>query len=97
MAPVPDPPERDVLLATLAAQRAHVLSTLDGLSDEALRRAVLPSGWTCLGLVRHLTPRRRGGRSRSSRACRSGTCAARSCTSSRRRPATPATSTSCAS
>src|SRR3954447_4748761 len=26
-----------------------------GLSDEQLRRPVLPSGWSCLGLVRHLT------------------------------------------
>jgi hypothetical protein len=25
------------------------------LSDEALRRPVLPSGWSCLGLVQHLT------------------------------------------
>jgi uncharacterized damage-inducible protein DinB len=47
--------ETDVLLATLRAQRAHVLGALEGLPDEALRRPVLPSGWTCLGLVRHLT------------------------------------------
>jgi hypothetical protein len=46
--------ETDVLLSTLRAQRAHVLGALNGLPDEALRRAVLPSGWTCLGLVRHL-------------------------------------------
>jgi uncharacterized damage-inducible protein DinB len=46
--------ETDALLATLNAQRRHVLGILDGLSDEALRRPVLPSGWTCLGLVRHL-------------------------------------------
>jgi Protein of unknown function (DUF664) len=32
-----------------------VLGVLDGLDDEALRRPVLPSGWSCLGLVRHLT------------------------------------------
>jgi Protein of unknown function (DUF664) len=42
------------LLSSLASQRNHVLGILEGLSDEALRRPVLPSGWTCLGLVRHL-------------------------------------------
>jgi len=42
------------LLAALNGQRDHVLGCLEGLPDEALRRAVLPSGWTCLGLVRHL-------------------------------------------
>jgi uncharacterized protein DUF664 len=47
-------PEAAALLATLRAQRAHVLGALDGLPDEALRRPVLASGWTCLGLVRHL-------------------------------------------
>jgi hypothetical protein len=28
---------------------------LEGLTEEQLRRPVLPSGWSCLGLVRHLT------------------------------------------
>jgi uncharacterized damage-inducible protein DinB len=46
--------ERDVLRATLDAQREHVLGILEGLSDEALQRAVQPTGWTCLGLVHHL-------------------------------------------
>ena len=46
--------ENKVLLASLTAQREHVLGILEGLSEEALRRPVLPSGWTCLGLVRHL-------------------------------------------
>lgn len=46
--------EITTLLATLNAQRDHVLGILDGLDDEALRRPVLPSGWSCLGLVRHL-------------------------------------------
>ena len=46
--------EIGALLATLDGQRGHVLGILEGLPDEALRRAVLPSGWTCLGLVRHL-------------------------------------------
>jgi len=35
-------------------QREHVLGILAGLSDEQLRQPVLPSGWSCLGLVHHL-------------------------------------------
>lgn len=50
-----DAAERDLLLRRLDGQRRHVLEQLDGLSDEQLRRPVLPSGWSCLGLVRHLT------------------------------------------
>jgi len=46
--------ETALLLDYLGAQRAHVLGILDGLDDEALRRPVLPSGWSCLGLVQHL-------------------------------------------
>jgi uncharacterized damage-inducible protein DinB len=50
-----DSPERALLIHRLVGQRRHVLEQLDGLSDEQLRRPVLPSGWSCLGLVRHLT------------------------------------------
>jgi hypothetical protein len=46
--------EAEVLLGALRDQRDHVLGILDGLDDAALRRPVLPSGWSCLGLVRHL-------------------------------------------
>lgn len=46
--------ECKLLLASLNGQREHVLGALEGLSDEALRRPVLPTGWTCLGLVHHL-------------------------------------------
>jgi uncharacterized damage-inducible protein DinB len=46
--------ETRALLDALTSQRKHVLGILDGLSEEALRRPILPSGWTCLGLVRHL-------------------------------------------
>jgi Protein of unknown function (DUF664) len=46
--------EQAALLEWLGDQRQHVLGVLRGLPDEALRRPVLPSGWTCLGLVRHL-------------------------------------------
>lgn len=46
--------EAAALLAYLRHQRAHVLGILDGLPEADLRRPVLPSGWSCLGLVRHL-------------------------------------------
>lgn len=48
-------PERDLLLARLAGQRRHILNQVGDLGEDQLRRPVLPSGWTCLGLVRHLT------------------------------------------
>jgi uncharacterized damage-inducible protein DinB len=46
--------ETKLLLDSLRIQRRHVLGILEGLDEGALRRPVLPSGWTCLGLVRHL-------------------------------------------
>ena len=46
--------ESGALLSSLNDQREHVLGILEGLPTEALRRPVLPSGWTCLGLVQHL-------------------------------------------
>jgi hypothetical protein len=47
--------ERQVLLRYLRGQREHVLKTLEGLAVDELRRQVLPSRWTCLGLVNHLS------------------------------------------
>jgi len=47
-------PETEELLYFLDMQRNHVLGILEGLSEEQLRRPVLPSGWTCLGMVKHL-------------------------------------------
>jgi hypothetical protein len=44
----------EALLASLTAQRRHVLGILDGLGDADLRRPVLPSGWSCIGLVQHM-------------------------------------------
>jgi hypothetical protein len=46
--------ERADLTAFLAAQRQAVLDIIDGLDETALRRTVLPSGWTPLGLIEHL-------------------------------------------
>ena len=50
-----DYPERDLLLGRLRAQRRHIVDQMEGLDDTQLRTPVLPSGWSCLGLVRHLT------------------------------------------
>lgn len=38
----------------LSAQRRHILGAMEGLTDGQLRRPVLPSGWSCLGLLKHL-------------------------------------------
>jgi uncharacterized damage-inducible protein DinB len=51
---LPDP-RLALLRGQLEGQRQHVLGILDGLPEEQLRRAVLPSGWSPLQLVRHLT------------------------------------------
>ena len=42
------------LLKSLNAQRDHVLGILEGLGDNELSRPILPTAWTCLGLVHHL-------------------------------------------
>jgi Protein of unknown function (DUF664) len=46
--------ETAVLQRFLDEQRQHVLGILDGLNEDQLRRPVLPSGWHCLGMVKHL-------------------------------------------
>ena len=53
--PVDDSAERALLVGRLNGQRHHVISQLEGLTDDQLRSRVLPSGWSCLALVRHLT------------------------------------------
>lgn len=47
--------ERSRLLRSLQTQRRHIFAQLDGLDDQQLRASTLPSGWSCLGLLRHLT------------------------------------------
>src|SRR5689334_8929281 len=42
------------LLTWLDEQRADLLGIFDDLPEEALRRPVLPSGWSWLSMVRHL-------------------------------------------
>jgi len=43
-----------LLVEALDIQREHVLGILDGLDGAAFRRVVLPTGWSCLGLLHHL-------------------------------------------
>jgi Protein of unknown function (DUF664) len=45
---------REILLQQLAYYRATLLAKLDGLTDSQLRSSTLPSGWTPIGLLRHL-------------------------------------------
>ncbi|QCR19949.1 hypothetical protein C1N71_11320 [Agrococcus sp. SGAir0287] len=47
--------DRDALLSALDAARTHVLDAVAGVDDATLRAATLPSGWSPIGLVRHLT------------------------------------------
>ena len=53
--PTDDDGEQSTALAFLAFARHCALKKLDGLSDEQLRRVLVPSGTSLLGLVRHLT------------------------------------------
>ena len=46
--------ETQILPQFLDTERDHVLGILEGLSEDQLRRPVLPPGWNCLGLVKHL-------------------------------------------
>lgn len=50
-------PETDIEmhLRYLRAQRQHLLSAFDGLDEVRMRRSVLPSGWSPVALVHHLT------------------------------------------
>lgn len=44
-----------MLSAFLDQQRWDVVNQVAGLSDEEMRRSLVPSGWSLLGLVKHLT------------------------------------------
>jgi hypothetical protein len=55
MAPTTQYTEAWALRRQLDAQRRHVVGILDGLGETDLRKSVLPSGWTSIGLVQHLT------------------------------------------
>jgi Protein of unknown function (DUF664) len=48
--------EHQALLRCLRAQRRHVMAAIDGLDDDTMTRAVqLPSGWTPVQLIHHLS------------------------------------------
>jgi uncharacterized damage-inducible protein DinB len=47
--------ERETLLAFLEYLREAVLIKASGIDDDALRRSLVPSGTSLLGLVKHLT------------------------------------------
>jgi Protein of unknown function (DUF664) len=49
---VEDP--REILLQQLSFYRATLLSKLDGLGAEQLIGSILPSGWSPLGLLKHV-------------------------------------------
>jgi uncharacterized damage-inducible protein DinB len=53
-----DPPraagEKETLTAWMDYHRATLLNKIDGVSDDDLRRPMVPSGTTLLGLVKHL-------------------------------------------
>jgi uncharacterized damage-inducible protein DinB len=46
--------EKEILLHSMERHRAAVRWKLEGLDDEQLRRPLVPSGTTLLGLVKHL-------------------------------------------
>lgn len=43
------------LVAKLGWTRRHILAAVEDLDEDVLRRSYVPSGWTPLTLVRHLT------------------------------------------
>jgi hypothetical protein len=45
---------KEILLQQLSYHRATLLAKLVGLSDDQLRSSVVPSGWSPLGLLKHL-------------------------------------------
>jgi hypothetical protein len=52
--PVP-PIDTPTLLAELAAQQRRIVAIVAGLDDATMRRPILPSGWSCGGMIQHLT------------------------------------------
>jgi|1186.fasta_scaffold130464_2 uncharacterized damage-inducible protein DinB len=53
--PLTDTGERDTALAFLAFARHCVLKKIEGLGEDQLRRVLVPSGTSLLGLIQHLT------------------------------------------
>jgi hypothetical protein len=57
--PAPSKPgpliDTETLLAELAGQQRRVVAVVSGLDDATMRRPILPSGWSCGGMIQHLT------------------------------------------
>jgi uncharacterized damage-inducible protein DinB len=51
---MPQSTDAALLIDYLQGQRRHLLEAMDGLDDEQMRLALLPSGWSCLQLLHHL-------------------------------------------
>jgi uncharacterized damage-inducible protein DinB len=45
---------REIMLQQLSYYRTTLLSKVDGLSEDELTTSILPSGWSPLGLLKHL-------------------------------------------
>jgi uncharacterized damage-inducible protein DinB len=45
---------KHILLQQLSYYRASLLAKLDGLTEDQLRSSIVPSGWSPLGLLKHL-------------------------------------------
>ena len=43
------------LLTELATQQRRIVAIVADLDDATMRRPVLPSGWSCGGMIQHLT------------------------------------------
>jgi uncharacterized damage-inducible protein DinB len=52
--PATDADEKAMLCGWMDFHRATILMKIDGLDDESLRRSLVPSGTSLLGLVKHL-------------------------------------------
>ena len=46
--------EREMLLSWLDGQRNHVVGAVEGLEEADLQRVMVPTGWSCTGLIQHL-------------------------------------------
>lgn len=49
------PTEKELLLRVLNGQRRHLFQAVEGVDETDLRRPILPSGWSCLGLINHVS------------------------------------------
>jgi hypothetical protein len=47
--------EASALFAELTAQQQRIVAIVADLDDATMRRPILPSGWSCGGMIQHLT------------------------------------------